>query len=137
MGFISWKIIGESLLNFLQVAWKPLVLMAAGVFLAHMVYYGSKIDNLELKVELQKQQVERLTNVIKDQNQKIQDASETSKREFKNILEGLRDDLKNSQSESARAIRRILETAVPQTCTETNAYLLEQLENLKWENSNE
>lgn len=135
--FISWKIIGDALLSFLQVAWKPLALMAAGAFLAHMMYYGSRIDNLKLQVEIQKQQVERLTDVIKDQNQKIQDASETSEREFKSILEGLREDLKDSQSESARAIRRILETTVPQTCTETNAYLLEQLENLKWENSNE
>jgi len=137
MAIISTAALGKTALNFLQIAWKPLALMIGGIILAHIIYYGPKIDNKNLKLELQKQEVFRMESIIKDQNEKIQKASEQSRREFDTILEDLRKNLSDRNRVSEETLQRILDSATPESCLEINTFLLEQIGNLQWGAENE
>jgi len=129
---IAGAALGKTALGVLKMAWKPLSLMAVGVIIAHTIYYGPKIENKNLKLALQKQQMVSLESIIKDQNEKIQNASDTSKKEFNEMLEDLKDDLSKRETASQEAIEKILNSVTPESCVEANAFLLEQIDNLQW-----
>lgn len=133
MAIVSGAAIGNTLIAFLQAAWKPLSLMIAGIVIGHVVYYGPKIDKKNLELALKEQEVLSLETIIKDQNEKIQEASDRSMEEFNRILDDLRSDLNDRDAVSREDLQEILDSTTPESCVEMNAFLLNQIENLQWE----
>lgn len=133
MLLFAWAPVGTAALNLLKVVWKPLVIGVGGIAIAHAVYYGPKIENKNLRIELKNQEVIRLTEMVKDQNAEIQDASDRSMKEFGEMLDALREDLDKRESKSEETIKRILDSVTPENCTELTNFLIEQVDNLQWE----
>jgi hypothetical protein len=129
---VGWGAIGKVGLSFLQVAWKPMLIGAVGIAAAHFIWYGPRIDNLKLKLELEKQQTSRLESVIESQNTAIENASRKSKEEFDEIIDRIEDTISERDSNTRDIIERIIEEGRPEGCTESTLYLLEQIENLQW-----
>jgi hypothetical protein len=130
---IGWSAVGQGFLNFLQVAWKPLALGIGGIALAHFIWYGPRIDNLKLKLELEREQTERLEQVIESQNAAIESASTDSQEAFDNALEEIRNSIEERDNDTQDIIERIIEEGKPETCSEVAAYLAEQRKNLQWD----
>ena len=135
MPLIAFSTIGPAALNLLKVAWKPLLMGIGGIVLAHMIYYGPKLENKNLKIELKSQEVARLNQMVKDQNAEIQDASDKSMKEFTEMLEALREDLDEKDANSEETIKRIIDSVTPESCSEIKTFLVEQVENLQWEDN--
>ena len=130
---IGWSAIGNTLLEFLKAAWKPLALMAAGVFIAHMMWYGPRIDNLKLKLELEKEEVSRLESTIESQNKAIENASNVSQKTFNDMLEQLSNVINRDNEQTQDLIDKIIEAGVPEGCLDSVRFMVDQTENLQWE----
>lgn len=132
---MGWSKIGSALLNFLNVAWKPLALMVAGVFIAHFLWYGPRIDNLKLELSLEEKQTEYLEGVIESQNKAIENASDVSQETFNDMLEQLSKTIDRDSKDTNELIQKIIEAGVPEGCADSALFLVEQIDNLEWEES--
>lgn len=119
-------------LNFLSATWKYWAPALGAVFILHMAWYSPRMDNLELRIELNKKEVSRLENVIESQNTAIKNASEVSQSVFNDMLGRLETTLEEDRSETDDMLRRIIETGMPVGCNASTEYLIEQVNNLKW-----
>lgn len=130
---IAWSTIGSGAIDFLKIAWKPLAMGAGAILLAQFVWYGPRIDNLKMEIRLKESTIERLESVIESQNEAIENASEESRETFEEMLEDIRNSIEAGDRDTANTIRNIIEAGMPEGCTESTTYLLEQIDNLQWE----
>jgi len=130
---IPWNIVGSSALDLLKLLWKPLVIAAGGVFIVHLIWYGPRMDNMELELELAEKDVARMERLIESQNDAIENASKVSQSTFNDMLSRLDDTLNQDNNRTNELIEAILAQGIPEGCTESTMFLLEQIENLQWE----
>lgn len=134
---IGWGAVVNGGLTFLKAAWKPLALGITGIALAHFVWYGPRIDNLNLKLELEKSKTARLEKVIENQNTAIEVAAKDSEEAFDKFLEDIRDSIEKRDDTTADIIEKIIEEGKPESCSEAATYLIEQRKNLQWSEDQE
>lgn len=124
-------------LQFLGATWRYWAPALGAVVLLHMTWYAPRIDNLKLRLEVQKQEISRMESVIESQNTAIENASTKSQEAFNTIITDLKKTLDKDRRDTSRMIRDIISSGVPEGCTESAEYLLEQINNLQWSSDNE
>lgn len=119
-----------------EIAIGGLVLIMWG---SYSLYFSPKIENLELKLELQKAKTEQCEAAFETQSKEILEEAKNSREATEAAFASLTEMLENLEQGGQDQVDDILDEDVPSTeaCEELNEYLVDMVKNLQWENGNE
>jgi hypothetical protein len=133
---IGWKLVGQATLNFLRVAWPILLIMAITLYGANHFYFGPKIDKLESDIKVVTNERDDARETVEEQNKAITNLSEIAAKITQEEIGELKDMLENMSEENRRVIESILEAGVPEGCEDSRQFLIDMIDQLQWEESN-
>lgn len=121
----------------LLILWREVIIVTllSAWWLAHTYYYAPKIDNLTLKLELEKRDSEQCKIALDRQSDKILKESEETRKLVEYYFGEFDASLNEFLERERDQIKDIEDVEIPdvgEECNGLNDYLMDMIEKLKW-----